>query len=122
MELRVAQWRSEARARRKIRVRKRVKGTPERPRLCVFRSHRHISAQIIDDTVGRTLCSASSEGMREELAGLKKREQAKKVGQVLAARALEKGIVAVVFDRNGYKYHGRVQALADGAREGGLKF
>lgn len=122
MELRIAGKRLEARARRKVRIHKKVRGTPQRPRLVVFRSHRHISAQVIDDVAGHTLCAASSEGLREELAGLKKREQAKKVGEVVAARALEKGIVAVVFDRNGFQYHGRVKALAEGAREAGLKF
>ncbi len=122
MELRTAGRRAEARSRRKARIRKKVRGTPERPRLVVFRSHRHISAQVVDDLAGRTLCAASTEGLREQVAGLKKRDQARKVGEVVAARCREKGIESVVFDRNGYLYHGRVKALADGAREAGLKF
>lgn len=122
MELRTAGRRVEARARRKVRIHKKVRGTAERPRLVVYRSHRHISAQVVDDGTGRTVCAASTEGLRADLAGLKKRDQAKKVGEVVAARCREKGIEAVVFDRNGFLYHGRVKALADGAREAGLKF
>ncbi len=112
------------RLRRKKHVRKKVFGTPERPRLNVFRSLRHIYAQVIDDTVGHTLVAASTldPEIREQMAGLRKTDQARLVGKVLAARALEKGIKKVVFDRAGYKYHGRVRALADGAREGGLDF
>jgi large subunit ribosomal protein L18 len=109
--------------RNKIRrsIRKRVKGTSERPRLSVFRSNRDIYVQVIDDSVGNTLVAASS---REKGVAPKgtKIEKAKAVGAELARRALEKGITQVVFDRGGYLYHGRVKAVADGAREGGLKF
>ena len=113
-----------ARLRRHRRVRKRVFGTPERPRLNVYRSLTHIYAQIIDDTVGHTLASASTidREIRERVAGLTKTEQARVVGRVLAERALAKGVTKVAFDRGGYKYHGRVKALAEGAREGGLDF
>jgi len=112
------------RLRRRKHVRKRVFGTPERPRLNVFRSLRHIYAQVIDDTSGHTLASASTldPEVRPQVEGLNKTEQARIVGRVLAARALEKGVTRVVFDRAGYKYHGRVKALADAAREGGLDF
>ncbi|MDW8068451.1 MAG: 50S ribosomal protein L18 [Anaerolineae bacterium] len=112
------------RLRRRKHVRKKVFGTPERPRLNVFRSLRHIYAQVIDDTVGHTLVSASTldPEVREQIAGLKKTEQARVVGKVLAARALAQGVTKVAFDRAGYKYHGRVKALADAAREGGLDF
>lgn len=112
------------RLRRKKHVRKKVFGTPERPRLNVFRSLRHIYAQVIDDTIGHTLVAASTlePEIREQIVGLRKTDQARVVGKVLAARALAKGITKVVFDRAGYKYHGRVKALADGAREGGLDF
>jgi large subunit ribosomal protein L18 len=112
------------RQRRHRRVRVLVQGTPERPRLNVFRSLRHIYAQLVDDTVGHTLASACTleEGLRGELGKLKKTEQAKVVGQMLAKRALEKGVKQVVFDRGGYKYHGRVKALAEGARSAGLQF
>ena len=116
--------RSVARARRHVRVRKNLAGTAERPRLNVFRSVSAIYAQVIDDQAGRTLLSASTvdHELREKLKGLKKSEQAKLVGQTLAERAKNKGIQAVVFDRGGYRYIGRVKALADGAREGGLRF
>ncbi len=114
----------EARMRRHRSVRTRVSGTPERPRLNVFRSLNHMYAQIIDDTVGRTLISASS--LDKEVAGMcdghKKSEKARIVGKVLAERALAKGVTTVVFDRGGYQYHGRVKELAEGAREGGLSF
>lgn len=122
MEVRAGAKKLEARARRKVRIAKKVRGTPGRPRLVVYRSNRHISAQVVDDVAGRTLCAASTEGLRAEVSGLKKREQARKVGQVLAGRCREKGIETVVFDRNGFLYHGRVAALADGAREAGLRF
>jgi large subunit ribosomal protein L18 len=108
------------------RIRKRVTGTPERPRLAVFRSQSHIYAQVIDDDAGRTLCAASS--LEKELKGdaAGKRgadvDAAKKVGALIATRAKEKGIEAVVFDRGGFQYHGRIKALADAARESGLKF
>lgn len=114
-----------ARERRHRRVRRRVSGTPERPRLNVFRSAMHIYAQIIDDARGHTLASASTldPEVKAQLSnGLKKVDEARIVGRILAQRALAQGIKKVVFDRGGYKYHGRVKALADGAREGGLEF
>ncbi len=113
-----------ARAGRHARVRKHITGTAERPRLNVFRSTSGIYAQIIDDAAGHTLVSASSvdKELRERVKGLKKSEQAKLVGQMVAERAKGKGIQTVVFDRGGFKYIGRVRALADGAREGGLQF
>jgi large subunit ribosomal protein L18 len=116
--------RSIARVRRHTRVRKNLVGTAERPRLNVFRSLSSIYAQVIDDETGRTLISASSvdRELREKLKGMKKAEQAKLIGQTLAERAKSKGINAVVFDRGGYRYIGRVKAFADGAREGGLQF
>ena len=116
--------RSVARKRRHTRVRKNLMGTAERPRLNVFRSLSSIYAQVIDDQSGRTLISASSmdRELREKLKGMKKSEQAKLIGQTLAERAKSKGINAVVFDRGGYRYIGRVKAFADGAREGGLQF
>ncbi|HOA23730.1 MAG: 50S ribosomal protein L18 [Aggregatilineales bacterium] len=119
-----AKQRAEARARRHFRVRKKVYGTPERPRLNVFRSDKHIYAQVIDDTVGHTLAAASTvdSELVDQVKGKTKTEQAKLVGALVAQRAQEKGIKAVVFDRGGYKYHGRVQALADAAREAGLEF
>ena len=109
------------RDRRHYRLRFKIKGTPERPRLCVFRSEKHIYAQVIDDVAGTTLAAASSNEKGFEGVG-SNQEAAKKVGQKVAERALAKGIETVVFDRGGYVYHGRVQALADGAREGGLEF
>ncbi len=116
--------RSIARTRRHARVRKNLAGTAERPRLNVFKSLSGIYAQVIDDQAGRTLLSASTvdHELREKMKGLKKSEQAKLVGQMLAERAKSKGIQAVVFDRGGYRYIGRVKAFADGAREGGLQF
>ena len=114
----------EARIRRHRRVRKTVFGTSERPRLSVFRSLEHIYAQIIDDTVGNTLISASTldKEVRGRCEGMKKSEKAKVVGKLLAERALARGVTRVVFDRGGYKYHGRVKALAEAAREAGLDF
>ncbi len=114
----------EARLRRKLRIRKKVFGTPDRPRLSVYRSLKHIYAQIIDDTRGRTLVAASTLDKEFKEKGVKSStvEGARVVGQILARRALEKGIRKVVFDRNGFKYHGRVKALAEGARESGLEF
>lgn len=111
-----------SRLRRHKRVRKTVSGTAARPRLCVFRSLKNIYAQIIDDTKGITLVSASSldAEMKDVYGGNK--EAAKKVGELIAKKALDKGIDTVVFDRGGYIYHGRVQELAEGAREAGLKF
>ncbi len=106
------------------RIRKKVLGTPVRPRLAVFRSQSHIYAQVIDDEAGRTVCTASS--LDEGLRGKSKRgsnlDAAKAVGALLASRAKEQGVTAVVFDRGGFQYHGRVRALADAAREAGLKF
>jgi large subunit ribosomal protein L18 len=115
---------AEARQRRHARVRARLEGTPKRPRLSVFRSLSEIYAQVIDDQAGATLVSASSidQDLRKKMKGLKKSEQAKLVGQAVAERAKGKGIKTVVFDRGGFKYSGRVKALADGAREGGLVF
>ena len=116
--------RSEARHRRHARVRKTVSGTPERPRLNVFRSLTEIYAQVIDDEAGSTLVSASTldRSLRSDLDDKTKTEQANLVGKTLAERASGIGITQVVFDRGGYRYIGRVKALADGAREGGLEF
>ena len=113
--------RAKARARRHARVRAKVSGTAACPRLNVFRSAKHIYAQVIDDVTGTTLCAASSMEKGFEGKGGKV-EGGKKVGEMLASDCKEKGIEEVVFDRGGYVYHGRVQALAEGAREGGLKF
>lgn len=112
----------ERRTRIKKRIRKVISGTAEKPRMSVFRSNTQIYVQLIDDLKGATLVSASSRS--KEIAGQKvnKTEQAKLVGKLAAERALEKGVTTVVFDRNGYLYHGRVKSLADAAREGGLKF
>ena len=112
---------NKARLRRHTRVRGKVSGTAERPRLNVYRSLNHIYAQIIDDVQGVTLAAASSVEKDFGMAGGNK-EAAKKVGELIAKRAAEKGIIDVVFDRGGYIYHGRVKELAEGAREGGLKF
>lgn len=114
----------EARKRRHERIRRGVSGTAERPRLNVFRSLLHIYAQVIDDEQGHTLAAASTldPELREQLEGLTKSQQATRVGQLVAKRALDQGLKKVVFDRGGYPYHGRVKALADGAREGGLEF
>lgn len=116
--------RSESRQRRHVRVRKNVFGTPERPRLCVFRGLEQIYAQVIDDRAGITLASASSidTELRGKMAGLNKTQQAALVGEAVAQRAKAKGINVVVFDRGGYRYIGRVKALADGARKAGLDF
>ncbi|HJQ87048.1 MAG TPA: 50S ribosomal protein L18 [Propionibacteriaceae bacterium] len=114
--------RSASRLRRQVRVRKKVFGAPERPRLVVTRSARHISAQVIDDTQGRTLAAASTMEAALRAAAGDKSDKAKQVGGLVAERAKAAGIESVVFDRAGYKYHGRVAALADGAREGGLGF
>jgi large subunit ribosomal protein L18 len=111
--------------RRKWSVRSNVFGSPERPRLSVFRSDKHIYAQIIDDHAGRTLASASSAVAQDRGAELKNGGNiaaAKKIGLAIAAKAKEKGITAICFDRGGRRYHGRIKALADAAREGGLKF
>lgn len=116
--------RSVARVRRHVRVRKNIAGTQERPRLNVFRSVTEIYAQVIDDQSGHTLAAASSvDGeLRNKMEGLNKTEQAKLVGQTVAERAKNKGITAVIFDRGGFRYMGRIKALADGARENGLQF
>jgi large subunit ribosomal protein L18 len=111
----------EARVRRHRRVRAKVVGSAERPRLAVFRSNRGIEAQLIDDETGRTLASASWLALRKSFKGSKS-EQAAEVGRKLAAVAKQAGVETCVFDRGGYLYHGRVKALADGAREGGLSF
>ena len=111
-----------ARQRRHARVRKTVQGTPARPRLAVFRSNKHISAQIIDDRAGITLAAASSAEASSRAAAHGNVSEAKQVGALLAERAKAKGISTVVFDRGGYLYHGRVAALADAAREAGLDF
>ena len=111
----------QARARRHKRVRGKVFGTAERPRLVVFRSNRGVSAQLVDDHAGKTLAGASWLPLRASFKG-NKTEQAAEVGKLLAAAAKEAGIETCVFDRAGYLYHGRVKALAEGAREGGLKF
>ncbi len=108
----------ERRIKIKFRIRKNVNGTAERPRMSVFRSNKQIYVQVINDLTGNTLVSASSLGME----AMPKKEQAAKVGELVAKKALEAGIEQVVFDRNGYLYHGRVKELADAARKGGLKF
>lgn len=116
--------RLEARRRRHERVRRKLAGTAQRPRLSVFRSLQHIYAQVIDDTSGRTLVSASTldAKLRGEIGQLDVHEQAKAVGRAVAERAKAAGIEQVVFDRGGYPYHGRIKAVADGSREGGLQF
>jgi large subunit ribosomal protein L18 len=111
----------QARERRHRRVRRKIVGTAERPRVAVFRSNRGIEVQLIDDVEGRTLAHASHLGVKKSFKG-SKTEQAAEVGKLLAAAAKKAGIETVVFDRGGYLYHGRVKALADGAREGGLTF
>ena len=108
----------ERRIKIKYRVRNKISGTPERPRMSVFRSNKQIYVQVINDVNGTTLVSASSRGLET----MPKIEQAAKVGEMIAKKALEAGITTVVFDRNGYLYHGRVKAVADAARNGGLKF
>lgn len=116
--------RNDKRIARHKRVRKNLFGTPEMPRLCVFRSNKNISAQIIDDVNGVTLVSASTldKELKAQVENGGNKEAAKKVGEAVAKRALEKGIEVVAFDRGGFLYHGRVKELADGAREAGLKF
>ncbi len=113
-----------ARKRRHRRIRRKISGTQDRPRLNVYRSTDHIYVQVIDDVAGHTLLSASTldKALSADLDGKNKKEQATVVGKSVAQRALDAGIKEVVFDRGGYLYHGRVKALADGAREGGLKF
>ncbi len=114
--------RGAARQKRHERIRLRLSGTPERPRLAVFRSNNHISAQVIDDTSGKTLAAASSLEKELRVAGHKKTDKAKVVGRLVAERARSAGIDQVVFDRAGFRYHGRVKSLADAARETGLEF
>ena len=113
------QRKGSSRAKRHRRVRKKVIGTTQRPRLAVYRSNRHIYAQVIDDSAGRTVAAASTLTAAE---GKDPKEQAKAVGKAVAAAAKSAGVTAVTFDRGGFMYHGRVQAVADGAREGGLEF
>jgi len=110
------------RVKRKLGIRKRVAGDTERPRLTVFRSATHIYAQIINDETGKTLCQASTvdKGIRDSIKDKNKSDAAKEVGKAIADRAKKAGVAAVVFDRNGFRYHGRIAAVADGAREGGL--
>ena len=112
------------RRRKHRRVRRKIVGTPARPRLCVYRSLKHTYGHIVDDVTGTTLVAASTRtpALREKVASAKKTEAARMLGQHVAERAREKGIEAVVFDRAGYKFHGRVKALAEGARKGGLAF
>lgn len=114
----IPKTRAEKRVRRHLRVRRRISGTAERPRLVVFRSLKHIYAQIVDDAAGRTLMTVSSQVLTEG----KKSERSVQVGKAIAEKAKAAGITRVVFDRAGYKYHGRVKAVAEGAREGGLEF
>lgn len=115
--MRTPKTREEKRFRRHLRVRKKVEGTPARPRLVIFRSDKHIYAQLVDDVSGKTLATVTS-----QKAEGTKTARATEVGKMIAARAKDQGITAVVFDRAGYRYHGRVKAVADGAREGGLEF
>jgi large subunit ribosomal protein L18 len=112
------------RERRKLRIRRKINGTPARPRLTVFRSSKHIYAQVVDDMAGKTVAHAStlSRDVRTEVSEATKSDAAKKVGAAIAKLLLSQGIDKIVFDRNGYLYHGRVRALADAAREAGLKF
>jgi len=116
--------RTQARLKRKKRIRKKLVGTGNRPRLCVFRSARHIYAQVIDDSLGQTLAAASSmeKDMREDAESKDKVAMANKVGKIVGQRAIEKGFKKVVFDRNGFLYHGRIKAVSEGAREAGLEF
>lgn len=116
--------RTQARLKRKKRIRKKMVGTGNRPRLCVFRSAKHIYAQAIDDSLGQTLAAASSmeKTVRENSESKNKVTAANTVGKIIGQRALEKGVKKIVFDRNGFLYHGRIKAVSDGAREAGLKF
>ena len=116
--------RQEIRAKKHMKIRNRFSGTAERPRLAVFRSNNHVYAQVIDDVAGKTLVSASTleKDIKAELKNTDDTDAATKVGEIVAKRALEKGIKAVVFDRGGYIYHGKVEALAEAARKAGLEF
>ena len=120
----IAEKRKQARIKRQKRIRKKIVGTTERPRLCVFRSSKHIYAQIIDDIDGKTLAAASSleESVRSNKDVKGKIDVARQIGKLIAQRSLDKGLKTVVFDRNGFLYHGRVKAVSDGAREAGLIF
>lgn len=115
---------TQARLKRKKRIRKKLIGSADRPRLCVFRSAKHIYAQVIDDSVGQTLVAASSaeKAVRDKAESKNKVADANVVGQVIGQRAMEKGVKQVVFDRNGFLYHGRIKAVSEGARKAGLKF
>ncbi len=115
---------AKARQRRHARIRKKLAGTPARPRLCVYRSLKHIHAQLVDDAAGHTMASASTldPEVKAQAQGLTKTEEAKLVGALIAKRALDQGLGRVAFDRGGYTYHGRVKQLADAARETGLEF
>ena len=116
--------RNATRIRRKYSIRKKINGTGARPRLSVYRSSKHIYAQVIDDTTGETLAAASTQSpeIREDLSGKEKMERAALVGKLIAQKTIAKEITSVVFDRNGFIYHGRVKAVAEAAREGGLAF
>lgn len=116
--------REDSRLKRKVRIRKNIFGTEERPRLSVFRSAKHIYAQVVIDSTGSTIVAAStlSPEIRDSIADVEKSDAAKKVGELIGKKALEKNIKKVVFDRNGFLYHGRIKALAEGARESGLDF
>jgi large subunit ribosomal protein L18 len=120
----ITEARRKSRAKRKQRIRKKVSGSPLRPRLCVFRSAKHIYAQVIDDTLGRTLVAASSveKSVREQGRFPSKVAAAVTVGKLIGERALAQGIIKVVFDRGGFLYHGRIKAVSQGAREAGLDF
>jgi large subunit ribosomal protein L18 len=123
ISIEMAQTKQERRQKIKQRIRRKISGTAERPRMTVYRSNKQIYVQLVDDLTGETLISASSK--QKEIAekeGINKNEQAKLVGKSVAEKSLAKGIQSVVFDRNGYRYHGRVKQLADAAREAGLKF
>ena len=125
MDLKIKiQKRAERRTRRRAKVRQIIEGTGSRPRLTIYRSLAHIYAQIVDDAAGKTLAYAGSngKGVAAQIKGMKKSDVSKFVGQLIAKRALENNISNVVFDRNGYQYHGRVKAVAEAAREAGLKF
>ncbi|PID39098.1 MAG: 50S ribosomal protein L18 [Proteobacteria bacterium] len=120
----MANTKLEARQRRRKSIRKNLSGTPERPRMAIYRSARHTYVQVIDDVAGETVAAASTEGKKnaELYSGMKKTQQAEKLGTLIAERCKAQGVEAVIFDRSGYKYHGRVKALADAARKGGLRF
>jgi large subunit ribosomal protein L18 len=120
----IARERRESRLKRHRRIRKRLSGASDRPRLCIFRSHAHVHVQIVDDTNGVSLTGAStlSPELKEIISGKKKIEQSREVGKLIATRAIAKGIKRVRFDRGGYLYHGRVKALAEAARAAGLEF